>query len=323
MSRLLDALPGTPLSVAEVAPALAKYWLEATNSANTSRASQMNLVVIFGTGVTPEDAKAQLDNAFTFSRRYPCRIIALCPDAAPDAKLEGRFHVACFADAKGRESRCGETLIFGYPAKVPPQIVENQLSVWLESDLPVYVWLHGVTAEEASALAPVLKGARRVAYDSSVCTGDFSAVKWPRPEAVRDLATARLLGVRQALGQFLSGYSPESLASGLSEVAVRHAKRRSGEAKSLSGWMRSRLEAVSDRTKIPLEAKFSFEEHEGGASCIATEWKYANGDRLLWEHSATSSGASIDANIAGRKYSRPLRIPFLDQPAALAEAMLF
>ena len=323
MSQVLDALPGTPMSVAEVAPALARYWLEVVRSGNASRASQMNVAVIFGTGVTPEDAKAQLENAFTFSHRYPCRIVALCPDASPDAKAEGRFHVACFADAKGRERRCGEVLMFGYPAKFPTAQLDSQLSVWLESDLPVYFWLHGTTADEAAALAPMLKGARRVVYDSSVCAGDFSKVAWPKPEVVRDLANSRLLGVRQTLGQFLSGYTPESLATGLSEVAVRHARRRSGEAKNLSAWMRSGLEEVSRRTTIPLTAAFTFEETDGSPSCIATEWKYANGDKLIWQHSATSSGASIEADIAGRQYSRPLRIPFLDQPTSLAEAMLF
>lgn len=323
MSQVLDALPGTPMRVADVAPALAKYWLEAQRGGNSSRASQMNVVVIFGSGVSPEFAKEQLEHAFTFSHRYPCRIIALCPNASPDAKMEGRFHVACFADAKGRERRCGEALMFGYPASVATGLLESQLSVWLESDLPVYFWLCGVTPAEAATLAPMFKSARRVVYDSSVSTGDFSQVKWPKPEAVRDLARSRLLGVRQTLGQFLAGYSPEMLAKGLSEVTVRHAKRRVGEAHNLSAWMRSGLEEISRRTKIPLTARFSFEETEGGPSCISTSWKYANGDKLNWEHSATSSGASIEADIAGRQYSRPLRIPFLDQPTSLAEAMLF
>lgn len=323
MSKTLDALPGTPMRVADVAPALAKYWSEAMRSGNSSRASQMSVVVVFGVDVTPEEAAEKLENAFTFSHRYPCRIIALVPDASPDAKPEGRFHVACFADAKGRERRCGEVLMFGYPADFPTEQLESQLSVWLESDLPVYFWLHGTTVAEVAKLAPMFKVARRVVYDSSVCTGDFSKVAWPKPELVRDLANSRLLGVRQALGQFLAGYTPESLATGLTEVAVRHAKRRSGEAKNLSRWMRSGLEEVSRRTTIPLTANFTIEESEGGASCISTEWKYANGDRLVWQHSATSSGASVEADIAGRQYSRPMRIPFLDQPTSLAEAMLF
>lgn len=311
------------MRVAEVAPALAKYWLEAVRSGNSSRASQMNVVVIFGAAVTPEDAKDKLENAFTFSHRYPCRIIALVPDAAPGAKPEGRFDVACFADAKGRERRCGEVLMFGYPADFPEEQLESQLSVWLESDLPVYFWLHGVTVAEAARLAPMFKVARRVVYDSSVCTGDFSKIAWPKPELVRDLANSRVLGVRQALGRFLSGYAPEALATGLKEVVVRHAKHRRGEAACLSRWMRAGLEEGARRTKIPLTAAFTFEETEGGPSCISTEWKYANGDRFAWQHSATSSGASVEADIAGRQYSRPMRVPFLDQPTALAEAMLF
>ena len=36
---------------------------------------------------SPQDALAQVENALAFARRYPCRILVLCPDAAPAADV--------------------------------------------------------------------------------------------------------------------------------------------------------------------------------------------------------------------------------------------
>lgn len=311
------------MRVSEVIPSLAKYWQESSRDGSSSRASQMNLVVIFGEGVSPESAREQMDHAFTLSRRYPCRIIALCPNSAPGAKLDGRLHIACFASANGKEQRCGESLSLGFPTDVSPEILESQVSVWQESDLPEYVWLHGVSAAEVTRYMPIVRGARRVIYDGSVGAGDLSKVVWPKPEAVRDLAHARLLAVRQALGQFLSAYTPESLARGLQRVVVRHAEIRNGEANSLLAWMRAGLTEGARRTEIPLTAEFRLESRTDCDACLSTEWGYANGGSFRWDHAPKGSGAHIEADIAGRKYSHTLRVPFLDQPAALAEALFF
>lgn len=323
MSVILEAMPGTPLRVSEVMPALAKYWQDAAEGRSSSRASQMNLVVVFGKRVTPEDALKQMEQAFTLSRRYPCRIIALCPNPDKAAQLEGKLHIACFPSTDGRERRCGEVLLLGYPASIGHDYLENQVSVWLESDIPVYTWFHNVDASELAEFDDLARTSRRVVYDSSICTGDFSKVAWPKPDIVRDLAHARLLAVRQALGQFLSAYSPAALAEGLERVTVNHAASRCGEARSLSDWMRRALEEVSRRTGKPLKAEFLNELRTDCDACLTTEWKYANGGSFRWVHAPQGSGARIEADIAGMKYSHPLRVPFLDQPAALAEALFF
>lgn len=323
MSAILDVLPGTPMRVSEVMPALAKYWQDAAAGRSSSRASQMNLVVVFGGRVSPESASRQMEQAFALSRRYPCRIIALCPNPDKNAALEGKLHIACFPSADGKERRCGEALLLGYPTGIDAAVLENQVSVWLESDIPVYVWFHDTDASELAGFEGLTRGARRVVYDSSLCTGDFSKIVWPKPEAVRDLAHARLLAVRQALGQFLSAYSPAALADGLTSVVVRYAEARRGEARSLSAWMNAALTEVSRRTKKPLEAEFVSEVRTDCDACLTTEWKYANGGSFRWVHAPQGSGSQLEADIAGKKYSHTLRVPFLDQPASLAEAMFF
>jgi hypothetical protein len=213
--------------------------------------------------------------------------------------------------------------LLGFPSDVSPEILESQVSVWQESDLPEYVWLHGVSAAEAVRYLPIVRGSRRVVYDSSICNGDLSSVAWPKSDAVRDLARARLLAVRQALGQFLSAYTPESLATGLQSILVRHARSRTGEARNLTEWMRDGLTEGSRRTGIPLTAEFRSELRTDCNACLSTEWSYADGGSFRWDHAPTGSGAHIEADIAGRKYSHTLRVPFLDQPASLAEALFF
>ena len=70
-------------------------------------------------------------------------------------------------------------------------------------------------------------------------------------------------------------------------------------------------------------AEFVDEVRTDCDACLTTEWKYANGGSFRWAHAAQGSGARIEADIAGVKYSHPLRVPFLEQPAALAEALFF
>jgi hypothetical protein len=72
---ILDNLSGFPLKVSEALLALDKAWAEEGEEA--SRASQMNLILMFGATVTPADAQARFDEAVLFAQRYPCRVIVL------------------------------------------------------------------------------------------------------------------------------------------------------------------------------------------------------------------------------------------------------
>lgn len=322
MSELFDALPGAPMRVAEVAPALARYWQEAGETGTTTRAAQMNLVLILGQDLAPDSAAGALETAYALSRRYPCRIVVLCPVATPGADMRGRLDLVCHVSPDGATRRCGEALMLGFPPETDAAMIDSQVSVWTESDLPVHVWLHAVDAGELPRYAPLMRAARRVVYDSTLA-GDAARDYGPRADAVRDLAHARLLAVRQALGQFLSAYSPAELVRGLDSVVVRHAPSRSGEARRLVEWMRARLESCATRADRVLVAVFRTELVTDCDACLSTDWSYANGDSFRWNHAPTGSGARLAAHIAGRDYEHPLRVPFPEAPAALAEALFF
>ena len=72
-------------------------------------------------------------------------------------------------------------------------------------------------------------------FDSSIAPSDSWTYPWPQPEAVRDLVYARLLPVRQSIGQFLSAFAPESLVRGLVGATV------SGFAPFLGGMARKTI----------------------------------------------------------------------------------
>ena len=92
MSSIFDALPGQETPVGAISKSLARMWAtdeRATASAKPgedSKATQVNFVLHLGLHTTPPDAIAQFQTAVRFSRRYPCRVVVLCPTREEDVK---------------------------------------------------------------------------------------------------------------------------------------------------------------------------------------------------------------------------------------------
>ena len=160
---LIDALPGFPVKISAVLPSLDKAW--ADEGENAARASQMNLVLMFGAGVTPADAQARFDEAIRFAQRYPCRLVVLAarPAAEAAAALEAKVNVLCFFDPSRRGKRCCEALMLAHGAPTPE--LESLVSTWLEGDLPTNVWAHGVTVDEFKPWLNWTARCRRVVAD--------------------------------------------------------------------------------------------------------------------------------------------------------------
>ena len=121
------------------------------------------------------------------------------------------------------------------PALGCARILENQVSICLSTDLPLYYWAHRFS--EAAKLADyryLLNTARRILIDSATAPADALSYAWPQPEKVRDLAYARLLPVRQSVGQFLGRYPVESLAKGLWRRSGSRMARRSRPRRACS-----------------------------------------------------------------------------------------
>jgi hypothetical protein len=328
MADLIDALPGVELPVGEVTARLATMW-EGGPSASPSefRASQMNVVLHFGLDVSFEEARERFDAALHFSQRYPSRIIVLCPTReAGDGSMSAKLFSQCYIGKSQREMCCCEALLLGYKSE-DSGYLSNQVSVWLEADLPTYHWFSGVPAPRIEKYFDnLLVGVRRCIYDSSIEPADFTQLNWPDPSRVRDLAKARLLPVRQAVGQYMSGYEIESLCHGLVSVTVAHSENMSGEGQRLLEWVQ---DCLGDCTKCEdctaKKVKFQLKASDGlDADCsLSLEWKYSDERYFKWRKFKDSSLGEIEAFMGKEKEKIPTRVKPLSPEQALAEALFF
>ena len=317
-SDVLAALPGSPVPVREALATLAHAW--AAEGDEVVRASQMNVVLLLGATTPPEEANALFEQAQAFARRYPSRLIVLAGRAGNEAP-EAKVHVACFLDTARRGKRCCEALLLAHGRHTPE--LESLLSTWLEGDLPAYLWTHRVASEELTHWMGFAGRFTRVVVDRSVDGDAPFALAWPRPEVVRDLAFARCLPVRQALGQFLSGHTPTDLVRGLSSVRVIHGPTHRGEAFGLLGWMQTALTACATQSRQPLTASFALDSACRLGSCLAVEWDYDNGNHFAWEHADTGTKSTVALDFATTHRAFDLAVPFSSPEFALGEALFF
>jgi hypothetical protein len=324
MADLINALPGIELPVGEVISRLASMWESGPSTSPTEfRASQMNVVLHFGLDVTDEEARERFDALIRFAQRYPSRIIVLCPSkTGHGGGMVSKLFSQCYIGASHREMCCCEALLLGYKSENYGHL-SNQVSIWLEGDLPTYHWFSGVPAKRIETYFDnLLIGVRRCIYDSSVESEDLRGLQWPDPGRVHDLAQARLLPVRQAIGQFMSGYPIESLCQGLKAVTVTHCLSTQGEAKRLLEWIK---DCLADCEKVDGCATF------GADYCIAEcedaelslELAYDDERFFKWRKFKSSSLGEIEAYLGKTQEKIPTRVKPLSAEQALAEALFF
>lgn len=320
-SDVLAALPGSPVRVSQALGALSHAW--SAEGEQAVRASQMNVILMLGARVGPDEAAAVFEQAQAFARRYPCRLVVLARRGSAEDALppEAKAHVACFLDPARRDKRCCEALMLAHG----PHTVQLQslVSTWLEADLPAYLWCHKVEVAELRPWLGLAPRLTRVVADRSVEGDAFFALPWPRAEAVRDLSVARCLPTRQALGQFLSSHATADLVRGLRSVTVSHGAGRAGEARGLLDWMRGCLEACAVDARQPLTATFALGTACRDKACLAVEWTYDNGNHFAWEHAEEGVRASVALDYAASHQAFALAVPFLSPETALGEALFF
>jgi hypothetical protein len=329
-SAVYDALPGMDTPVAEVRRALAAVWdgepTRGKPAPSEFRASQMNLVVHFGLDSKPDEARAAFDSALAFSRRYPCRILALCPrEPGAGGDVTAKIFCECYIGKSRKDMTCSEAIVLTYPLEQRAYL-ENQASIMLESDLPLYYWPQRISsARRLSDYKFFLGEAQRVLIDTALERDEVATFAWPRPEIVRDLVYARMLPVRQSVGHFLSYIPPARILHRLTGVRVRRAPGYTAEARVLTKWIRAGMlecaRVVGDELPdLPIEAVD--EPADTGASLVL-EWTYANCRPMRFtfdfERGSAHAASCFTAGSTTLASSvRPLR-----PDSALAEAIFF
>lgn len=327
-SSIFDALPGQDTPVGSISKNLARLWAEVDASpgapAKDAKATQVNFILHLGLHTEAADALAQFQTAVRFSRRYPCRVVVLCPvrDAADDdGAIRAKIYGECHPGKNRGDLRCCEFVILSYPASAR-RFLENQVSICLSTDLPVYYWAHNFSSASKVAAYPYLLGrAKRVLLDGSRSRDMHDdGFVWPRPEAVRDLAEARLLPVRQTIGQFLAGFPPAALIDGLRGATIRYGSARRSEAVVLAAWTRARLVACGAPEGLAIHHQSA---GEATPDSLEVVFDYANVQTFRFAGDFAHGCAHLSAHFHGDSLELSTAIALLSPEAALAEAMFF
>jgi hypothetical protein len=231
------------------------------------------------------------------------------------AKIYGECHLG---KSKG-DKRCCEFVILSY-AQSARAYLENQVSVCLSTDLPLYYWAHRFSSSaRLNEYQYLLRNAKRVMLDSAIVPVDALSFPWPKPEAVRDLVYARLLPVRQSIGQFLSAYAPATLTEGLREIRIRTSPDLAAEGRVLLRWARQRLENCG----APSSATYAHEATVAKPRSFELVCSYAGAKGFLWRGDLSRGSALIEADFGKGKTSLAATASLLSPESALGEAMFF
>jgi len=326
-ATLFDALPGLDAPLGAISKSLAAMWGETkahgrpAPSTDDSKATQVNLVLHLGSRTTVDDGVEQFHTAVRFSRRYPSRVVVLCPSSTSKEAVEihAKVYGECTVGKSKEDTRCCEFVLLTYSPGAKP-FVEAQVSVCLSTDLPLYYWAHGFsTPGRLADYRYLLTRSKRVLFDSAIEPAETLSFPWPRPEAVRDLAYARLLPVRQSLGQFLSRYPMGKLCTGLQSATVTYGPDVAGEARVLLGWLRDRIGQCGDNRAV-----FAAVPAAGGSpAALGVEFKYAEAKLFSWQADLKVGHANFQADFGSGRTVLAASVSLLPPEIALSEAMFF
>ena len=327
MSAIFTALPGIEVPVDSISKSLADMWASTAASggpapeADDAKATQVNFVLHLGLNTTPEDAAVQFQTAMRFSKVDPSRGVVLSPLSRDEGGTERRVKGdgECHLGKSKSDKRCVEFVMLSYPRSAR-EFLESQVSICLSTDLPLYYWPHRFS--ESAKLADyryLLTRARRVLLDSAIAPADALTYPWPRPEAVRDLVYARLLPVRQSLGQFLSRYPMDVICEGLQAVSLAHSTALAAEGRALLGWLRDRVGQCGKN-----QAAFDLEALPAGAGgSFALAFAYAGPKFFKWKGDVAKGQAFFEADFGTGRTTLPASVSLLPPENALSEAMFF
>jgi hypothetical protein len=318
-SGVFAVLPGLAAPVGGLAGAFRRFW--ADSPAWELRATQLNLVLHLGANTTPADATTQFQTTVRFARRYPARVVVLCPDFDPAAPPEfhAKIHGECFFGKAKQDTRCVEFVLLHY-TMAARRFLENQVSTCLASDLPLYYWAHRFARSRwLTDYRHLLTRSERVLFDGAVVPADSLAFPWPDRTALRDLAYTRTLPLRQTIGQFLARYAPAAIVGGLRSVTLRHRADLAAEATCLLGWVKKGL--VRCGAGAGPEPGFVVAP-ENCSGCFSLRFDYADPARgLAWDADLATDRAEFSGDLGTGRTTLTAGAQLLPPEAALAEAM--
>lgn len=331
-NEIYRALPGVEVPVGKALVSLSNMWnappsSEGSRAPSEFRASRMNFILHFGFEASTDEAKELFQSVIQFSRRYPCRIIALCPSRDENATGQGivcKIFSECYIGDGHGDMSCCEAIIFGYTLK-EKQYLEDQVSIFLESDLPTYYWPYRFDSpENLSDYQSFFKSVNRIVVDTAWENYTPEMLRISQPEKLYDLAFARTLSIRQSIGQFFSAFPVEKILEGLKGVELVAPDGFKAEMNALNGWIQGVLEDCSSRSDRSIKGDgFSFSLSLVTESVPALRFLYSNDNFAECVLDLKSGVAQLKACIDGNKHSMNAAIHLLKPDDALAESLFF
>lgn len=332
-NEIYATLPGLEVRVGDALHSLSNMWnappsSDASKPPSEFRASRMNVILHFGFDATPNEANELFRSVIAFSRRYPCRVIALCPSKDEDATGQGivcKIFSECYIGEGNGDMSCCEALVFGYTLK-EKRYLEDQVSIFLESDLPTYYWPYRFDSpDNLSSYQTFFKNVDRIVIDSATENYTPDRLSIPQPEKLHDLAAARTLSVRQCIGQFFSAFPVEQIVSGLQQVRIATSRHFEADARALLGWIESALQDCEDRVggesgAVDFRCESGDEIADGESRIV---FSYEDENSVECGLDLEAGVAQIEARIGGEPHSMTAAIKSLDPQEALAEALFF
>ncbi len=327
MSGIFDALPGIEVPVASISKGLTQMWEYAATEGRpspegeNSMAIQVNLVLHLGFRTDAEDATRQFETAVRFSRRYPSRVVILCPrlDDTGVSEMRAKVYGECSIGKSADDTRCCEFVMLSFP-RAARTYLESQVSICLSTDLPIYYWAHRFS--DAAKLADyryLLTAARRVLIDSASAPDGALTYPWPSPENVRDLAGARLLPVRRSIGQFLGRYPVGILTNGLRSITLGHGPAVAAEARVLLAWLKDRVAACgASREAVEIVQPAGI-----APRAFDLSFTYDDSRFFRWKADIDTAHARFEADFGTGRNTLTASVSLLAPDEALSEAMFF
>ncbi len=331
-NEIYRGLPGVEVPVGKALVSLSNMWnapasSEGSRAPSEFRASRMNFILHFGFEASTEEAKGLFESVIQFSRRYPCRIIALCPSRDENATGQGivcKIFSECYIGDGHGDMSCCEALIFGYTLK-EKQYLEDQISIFLESDLPTYYWPYRFDSpENLSDYQSFFKSVNRVVVDTARESYTTDMLRISQPEKLYDLAFARTLSIRQSIGQFFSVFPVERILEGLNGIAFEAPEKFKAEMNALSGWIQGILgDCRGGSSESGQRDSIAFSLSVGTEPVPAIRFSYENDNFAECVLDLNSGVAHLKASIGGDEQSMSAAIHLLKPDDALAEALFF
>ena len=255
----------------------------------------------------------------------------MCPEEEADDEtlMQGKLYTQCFIGESLRNLCCCEALIMSYQPGETQYLSSqiNQISLWLEADLPGYYWFHRVPREaiEEKYLNFASKF-NRVVYNSNVEGPVLDTIAWPEPWKVKDFARSRLLKVLQSLGQFLSSYDPDLLMTGLKSVEVAMLGKLQGEGRNLEDWMRScvnncLITSGKEKGSVSLSLQELDQDEEDLIASVI--WSYENDNYFTWKLDRNTRLTTIKADFGKGTVENSQVVTKMKPVDVLSEALFF